>query len=576
MNTTYSLLPKTSEAFEQLAWSEIEPYYQELAATSLSAETLSPWLTQWSDLNALVDETLMRFEIATTRNIADQEIVQRQQHFLDAIYTQIQPQEQQLQQQLLDSGLEPAGFAVPLRIMHAEGAIFSEANLPLLNQERQLNVEYNQIIGSQMVTWEGEEVSTAALFPMLGEPSRERREQAWRTVSERRLVDRERLNTLWTSLVKLRQQIAQQAGYKNYREYSWQKLHRFDYTPEDCEAFHATIEQIIVPAASRIWEKRRQRLGIETLRPWDEKINPQQQKAPRRITDIDALLHQCHTVFNLVDPQLGSYFATMIKEQIFDLDDRPNKAPGGYNLALEVKRKPFIFGRALTVDDSLDLIFHEAGHAFHVLELLPIQYMHQRKEAFLPIEFAEVASTSMEYIGAMHLQQAGICTETEALQMRIQHLENTLLHLFPMIAQGDAFQHWVYTHPEQASDPVQCNQKWAELTQRFHPDIDWSGLDSELESDWQRILHFFGVPFYYIEYAFAGIGALQVWRNYLQDPQAAIQQYRHGLSLGTTRTLPELFEAAGARFTWDANMVQSLVDLIMHTIEELEAKAATV
>ncbi|GHO46806.1 M3 family oligoendopeptidase [Ktedonospora formicarum] len=570
----YTQLPQTSEEFESLRWADIEPWYQELTSTDLSTETLAPWLAQWSQLGALVDETRTRNEIECTRNTADQERAERQQRFLNEVNAPAQPYEQQLKQKLLESGLEVENFVGPMRNLRAEASIFNEANLPLLNEEQSLATEYLRVKGEQTVQWEGEEKSAASLHPVLLEHDRDRREQAWRTVSERQIADRETLNTLWTKNFQLRQEIARNAGYENYRDYRWLQVHRFDYTPEDCKAFLAAIEQVIVPAASKLWEKRRQKLGVETIRPWDTNVNPYEEVAPRLVTDIDEMLRQFQKLFQHIDPELGSYFETMIQEQLFDLDDRPSKAPGGYNLPYEVKRLPFIFGRVTSLTDAIDLICHEAGHAFHVFEMRQLPYLEQHREHSLPAEFAEVASTSMEFIGSMHLPDAGIATLEETALLRRAHLEHMILWLLPSVARGDAFQHWAYENPELAQDPAQCDQKWQELTQRFLPEVDWSGLDAVLKTGWQNILHFHCYPFYYVEYGFAALGAIQVWANYLKDPQAAIQQYRHALSLGATRTIPELFAAAGAQFAFDAEAVQSALDLLLQNLEELEATAS--
>ncbi|HEY7415913.1 MAG TPA: M3 family metallopeptidase, partial [Ktedonobacteraceae bacterium] len=398
---------------------------------------------------------------------------------------------------------------------------------------------------------------------------REVRERAWRLTAERQLTDRERLNTIWASLVRTRQQIAHNAGYASYRDYRWRQLLRFNYTPADCLAFHQAVEQVVVPAARRFLEERRQALNVETVRPWDISVNPWTKEPPRLVSDIDALLKQCAGAFHLIDPHLGSYFETMIQEQLLDLEDRPFKAHVGYELPLEVRKRPFIFGHVTSIRDVVWLIFHEAGHAFHVFEMSRLPYLHQRKEEVMPIEFAEVASTSMELIGSLYLHSAGFCTEAEAAQLRLQHLELVLLQI-PLCVRGDAFQHWVYEHPEQAVDPDACDQKWMELSYRFYPNINWHGLEPVLKAGWQQIPHFFGDPFYFIEYAFAAIGALQVWNNYQRDPQTALQQYRHALSLGATKPSPELFAAAGAQFKFDEPMLQDILQLITQNFEELK------
>ncbi len=566
----FTPLPSTSEEFEVLSWAEIEPWYRELLDSPLTQETLPAWLMQWSNLSALVDEVMMRFEIACTQNTADEKRAQRKQQFREEIYAPLQTLDQQIKERLLASGLEPEGFALPLRNLRAEAALYREENLPLLNEDKVQSDEYVQISGSQVVMWEGQEVAITALYSVLNDPDRARREQAWRTITGRQLMDREKLDAIWTKKMRLRQQIAHNAGFKDFRDYRWQQLLRFDYTPADCRTLHEAVARVIVPAASRLLEKQRQRLGVESLRPWDMDVNPRMSEAPRAVSDVDGLLQQCATAFHLIDPQLGSYFDMMLQEQLLDLEERANKAGGGYNLPLEVRRRPFIFGHVVAITDVVPLIFHEAGHAFHVFETIPLPYIQQRKEGAVPMEFAEVASTSMEFIGAMYLQQAGLCTQEEETQLRIQHLEGRLTGYLPVIIMGDAFQQWVYDNPEQAMEPEQCRQKWAELTRRYQPDIDWSGLESELQNGWQ-IEHFFTDPLYYIEYAFAALGAIQIWNNYLRDPQRAIQQYRYALSLGATGTVPELYAAAGAKFAFDEEILQLVLQLITRTVDELDA-----
>ena len=383
-----------------------------------------------------------------------------------------------MKQKLLASGLEPNGFALPLRKLRTEAALFREQNVPLLNTEEGLKTEYLRFGGSQTVTWEGREVAITALTPVLMEPDRGRRERAWRTLEARKLADRETISAHWQKEMQVRQQIASNAGYEMYRDYRWQQLFRFDYTPEDCQNFHRAVEQVIVPAASKIWAKRRQLLGVETIRPWDVKINPRPNTQPRYIADLGATLRQCATLFALIDPELGAYFDIMIREGLLDLEERPAKANRGYNLTMEALHRPFIFGKIQTVQETR-LILHEAGHAFQSFEMSALPFIQQRKEAFLPLEFAEVASTTMEFIGLTYLHQVGICSQEEAVQLRLAHLETVLIENLVRAIMVDAFQHWVYEHLEQARDPEQCTQQWRTLSQRYMPDIDWSGLEDE-------------------------------------------------------------------------------------------------
>jgi oligoendopeptidase F len=260
----------------------------------------------------------------------------------------------------------------------------------------------------------------------------------------------------------------------------------------------------------------------------------------------------------------------MVREGLLDVEERPAKANRGYSLALEALHRPFIFGKMQTVQE-IRLLLHEAGHAFHTFAMSPLPYLQQR-DAFLPMEFGEVASTTMEFVGLMHLHQAGICSQEEATRLRVAHLEAVLVEQLVRVVLVDAFQHWAYEHPEQAQHPEQCARHWSALSQRYLPDIDWSGLEEEQGNGWLFVRHIHCFPFYYLEYAFARIGALQIWNAYLQEPQQAVQQFRHALSLGATCAVPDLYAAAGASFSFDPATLRVVVELVTRAIEELEAQ----
>ncbi|QBD75046.1 peptidase M3 [Ktedonosporobacter rubrisoli] len=566
----FTPLPRTSEAFEQLSWSAIEPWYRELASATLTEETLQPWMNQWSHLSALVDETMSRHTLAVRQNISDVERKQRKQRFIDEIFASLQPYEQQIKERLLASGLIPPGFELPLRNLRAEASLYRQENQVLSQEDGALSDEYMQVFGSMKLIWEDQEVLLTSLS--LSHPERARRERVWRAIEERRSLERDRFNALWVKQIRIRQLIASNAGYASYRDYRWQQLLRFDYTPAESKAFHALIERVLVPASNQIWEQRRKRLRVEQLRPWDVSMDGRTDGTLPPITDVDALLRQSSFLFQLIDPRLGKYFAILRQEQLLDLQKSPVKALGGYVQALEVKHRPFIFGQVGSAEHIVRTLFHEAGHAFHVFEMAALPFIHQRKLAAVPLEFAEVTSTSMEFIAAMYLDKAGLCSEREAALVRLLHLEKMLANYLPEFIIGDTFQHWVYEHPEEALDLQACCQKWAELNRRYQPIIDWSGLETELSYGWQRIPHFFCYPLYVIEYAFAALGAIQIWRNYLRDPQEAMEQYLHALSLGATKTVPELYTAAGATFTFDETALQEAIQLVTRTMADLETR----
>ncbi len=571
----FNTLPATAQEFMDWNWAKIEPYYTDLLTRELNTDTVAAWLADWSTLGKLIHECFTRLSIATTLNTTDEAAVQRYHTYLQQISEPAQTAEQRLKEKLLASGLNPVGFELPLRNMRAEAAIFREANVPLSTEENKLGTEYDRIIGAQTVQWAGEERTLTQMKPVLQSDDRATREQAWRLIAERRLRDRPALNALWQKLLDLRRQQAANAGFADYRTLRWQEWKRFDYTPEDCEVFHAAIEQVVVPAATRVYERQRALLGVETLRPWDldrDDVYPPSRPPLYPFKTIDELVSKAENIFRQVDPELGEYFAIMRREKLLDLDNRKGKAPGGYQAALAVAKRPFIFMNAVGIHDDVQTLLHEGGHAFHLMETVHLPYMQQWHYS---AEMAEVASMSMELLASPYLTEAhgGYYSEPDAAHARIHHLEHILL-FWPYMAVVDAFQHWVYTHEDAAADPAQCDATWGSLWQRFIPGVDWSGMEDARVTGWHRKLHIFRIPFYYVDYGLAQIGALQVWRNAMSDQAGAVRQYRHALSLGGTRTIPEFFAAAGGKFSFDAATMGELVDLIEQSIDRLHGALA--
>jgi oligoendopeptidase F len=565
--------PASAEALSRWTWADIEPRYAELDKQPLDANTsqeaAAGWLAGWSQVRAHVIEMEARLYVATTVNTADEAAAANFQRFLDEVFPASEAADQKLKEKLLASGIEPAGFEVPLANMRAQAALYREANVPLLAKVQKLNNEYDRIIGAQTVTWDGQEVTLPQLEAVYEEPDRARREQAWRLIHQRRLDDRPAINALWGEYMQVRRQIAANADLgDDYRAYRWRELLRFDYTPEDCASFHDAIEQVVVPAAERAYERRKRRMGVERLRPWDLLVDARARPALSPFAEVDQLIAGCTRIFDHVDPALGGHFQRMQRDGLLDLDNRKNKAPGGYCHEFPAARQPFIFMNAVGIHDDVQTMLHEAGHAFHVYETAELPYVHQ---LHVGSEFAEVASMAMELLAAPYLaaEHGGFYTPAEAARARASHLEH-LLRFWPYMAVVDAFQHWVYTHPQQAVDPAACDAQWDALWGRFMRGVDWSGLDEIRATGWHRKLHIHQLPFYYVEYGLAQLGAVQVWHNAQDDQAGAVGRYRAALSLGGTRRLPELYAAAGARFAFDASTLQRAVNLIEATLAEID------
>jgi oligoendopeptidase F len=568
-------LPLTADVFTEWTWVEIAPFYENLQSHLITTTNVDAWLSAWTHLDNLIDETYTRRRLAINADTADEEAKQRFYNFLDQIIQPSQSAEQKLKEKLLASGLVPTGFKIPLRKMQATADLFHEENVQLLNDETKLANEYNNIVGAQSVIWDGEETTISQLQVVYQSPDRNRRRKAWELAAERQLQDRDSLNELWANLMNMRGQIAVNAGKETYRDYIWQSLARFDYTPDDCRSFHDAIESVVVPAATRIYERVRKARSFRSLRPWDlgrDTLYPVTQPPLTPFESVDELEARGATIFRKVDAQFGAYFDMMRKERLLDLENRKNKAPGARCASLPVRKRPYIFMNAIGVHDDVQTLLHETGHAFHVFESRHLPFSGQHH---VDMEFNEVASMAMELLASPYLaeSQGGFYDEEDASRALVEHLEHLIL-FWPYMATVDAFQHWVYENHEAATDPANCDAVWTELWQRFIPGVDWSGYGDAVATGWQRKQHIFRLPFYYIEYGLAQLGAVQVWKNALTDQAGAVAKYRKALSAGGTLTLPQLYTTAGAKFAFDEDTLCRAVELIETQIDFHRAKFA--
>lgn len=568
----FQTLPGQVDPFMDWPWEKIEPYYRELSDRPLQAQNVSGWLADWTRLIDLIGERFARLYVAVTLDTGDASAEARYHQFLDTVHPKAQAADQQLRERLLASGLEPPRFELPLLRMQTEAALFREENLPLLTQERKLASQYDKIAGAQTVPWEGQEITLQQLRVVLQSEDRDLRERAWRLAAARQLDDREAINRLWGEFMKLRGQLAENAGLPDYRAYRWKQMLRLDYTPEDSLQFQQAVEQAVVPAATRIYEKHRRRLGVPSLRPWDLDLDlfPVQRPGLPSYGSVAGLEETGERIFERVDPSFGAYFRTLRSEGLLDLPNRPGKAPGAYCQGFRTAKRPFIFMNAVGLSGDVRTLLHESGHAFHVFETSQLPYAQQRDAGR---EFNEVASMAQELLASPYLStdQGGFYSPEEAARFRLEHLEH-ILTFWPYMAVVDAFQHWVYQNHDLASNPDRCDAAWLELWQRFLPGVDWSGLEVEAMTGWHRKLHIHRYPFYYIEYGVAQLGAVQVWKNALEDQAGSVARYRKALSLGGTARLPELYREAGAKFAFDAETLGEAASLVEETIAMLEQR----
>ena len=565
-------LPESSAGFADATWETLAPLYRELELAPLDSATLEAWLARWSRLDELVTEAASLAMIAYTIDTADEAKKSAHLRFSTEVLPTLDEAEVALAKRFVAVGTDRADLQTALRRFRTAIDIFREANVPLVSEAEGLAAQYQQLTGGMSAEWYGERVPLPRLAPFLKRQDRTVREAAWRAANQPYVAARAELATLFDRMVSLRQTMAHNAGFADFRDYIFAAKCRFDYTPADCARLQEAIAQQVVPACLRALEQRRQRLGLDRLRPWDLAIDPWRATSPVPYQSVTELQETAARIFSAVDPELGGQFRTMISERLLDLESRPGKAPGGYCDTLHARGRPFVFMNAAGVAEDVTTLLHEAGHCFHAFASHARSFIWQRHPG---AESAELASMSMELLAAPHLAKpTGYYTDADAMSTRLEHLEDTLLSL-AHIASVDAFQSWIYTTPAGA-EALARDQAWLALRDRFEPGVDWSGLAPERVARWYRQLHIFLYPFYYIEYGIAQLGALQVWRNARRDPEQAVSAYRRFLALGATRPLPELYREAGVELLFDAGPIGELVAMVEAEMTELRgALAAT-
>jgi len=534
---------------------ELEPFVQELLARPLAtAADLRAWIVDWGELGSRVDAEWARRLTAMNRDTKSAALRDRLLKFQRGIMPAWQKHDDALTRRYLASPLRKelgAEFAVFDRDRRQAAEIFREENATLLAEAEGLAARFQEIQGSITVPFGGRELTKEQCAAELQATDRKVREAAYRALGKRMLAERDAIDDVYDELIALRHRIATNAGFDSYVDFRFAELCRFDYTPADCAAYHRAVEKVVVPAVRDLRALRRKRLGLEALRPYDLEVSLFGNEPRTLFTDQAGFVGLVRRVFEAVDPVFASDFDILVRNDLLDLMSRPGKSPGGYNCAVEDMRLPFIFYNAVGRRGDVRVMLHEGGHAFHTLATRNVDILPYRSS---PTEFGEVASMSMELFGLERLQ--GILDEQEFREYVFGQLDRTL-GTFTLVALIDAFQAWIYAHPDHTREERRA--KWVELSGRFGPDVDWAGLDEIRDNGWQRIPHLFSHPLYFIEYGIAEIGALQMWKREKENHAAAVAGYRRALALGGSRPLPELFQAAGIRFAMDERILGELI-----------------
>ncbi|HEY0273189.1 MAG TPA: M3 family oligoendopeptidase [Chitinophaga sp.] len=573
MDTATAHIKKTPrhflpEDFTVTTWDALAPYFQDLQDRPLDTPAaLEQWLRDISELEAVVSEDACWRQIRMTCDTTDPALEEAFTYFCMEIQPKMQPIVNILNQRLLDSPfsaqVQTPGFDIYLRNTRNQVSLYREENVPLFADLSVMAQQYGVISGKMTIKVGEKEYTLQQAAKFLEGSDRNLREEVYRKTMERRLQDRAALDKLYTDLVQKRHQVAVNAGFENYRDYKFRELGRFDYTKEDCFQFHAAVREHIVPLVKSSLQRQKAKLGLDVLRPWDTEAEPAGTRPLEPFHTGEELVNKAIATFDALDPFFGECLRVMKSMGRLDLESRIGKAPGGYNCPLAETGVPFIFMNAAGQMKDLTTMVHEGGHAVHSFLSHPLS-LSAFKE--YPMEIAEVASMSMELFTMDHWD-IFFSDQAELQRAKLQQLERAIT-IFPWIATIDKFQHWVYEHPQHTE--AERTAAWLNILEEFSPnEVDFSGLEEARAASWQRQLHLFEVPFYYIEYGIAQLGAIAMWKQYRENKTQALGNYQRALSLGNTRSLPELYKAAGIRFDFSPAYVKELADFVQAEIEKI-------
>lgn len=549
------------------SWDVLSPYFDQLLSREIhSVNDLENWLKDRSELEAFVSEDLAWRYVRMTCDTENKELEKAYLFFVTEIEPQIAPLSDKLNRKLVSckyiDELDQEKYFIYLRSIKKEIDLFREENVPLFAEISTESQKYGAIIGSLSVELDGKELTLQQASNYLKNPDRAKREEAFNKIQEKRLEKAAELDELFNRLVSLRHKVALNAGFENFRDYMFAAMGRFDYTPQDCFAFHDAIQQEVMPLVKQFTEKRQQELG-HTLRPWDMEVDTKNREALEPFTSGKDLLDRTVKCFRKVDDYFAWCIETMDNMERLDLESRKGKAPGGYNYPMAETGVPFIFMNAASSTRDVETMVHEGGHAVHSFLSKDLELAAFKS---CPSEVAELASMSMELI-SYDGQDEFYRTPEELNRAKEEHLEG-IIKILPWIATIDKFQHWIYTHPTHTAEERKAY--WIELSKEFGTGmVDWSGYEMAQAYTWQKQLHLYEVPFYYIEYGMAQLGALAVWRNFLKDKKAAVQQYKEALSLGYTKTIGEIYKTAGVEFNFSAPYIKELMVFVKAELAKL-------
>ena len=563
--------PFLPNPFVVLSKDNVLPLYDQLINRGIdSLSDYHSFLQDVSDLESALSEDMAWRYIRMTCDTQNKDHETAYLTFVQDIQPHLSPLEDQINRKIVESVYamdwrnENAGNEIYMRGLQGAVEIFRDANIPLQSELATLAQEYSSIQGNMSIEWEGQTITLQQANNILMQTDREKREKVWHMMQERRSEDTQKLNDLFDQMVSLRQEVAVNAGFENFRDYMFKAMGRYDYNVDACKDFHKSVETSVVPMLKSLMQERKKQMNLGTLKPWDTQVDPLGRAPLKPFNNGDDLLSKGIDCLDRVDPFFGECIKTMQSHNLLDLNSRLGKAPGGYNYPLAKTNMPFIFMNASGNLRDVETLVHEAGHAIHSFQMAPLALNAYKNT---PSEVAELASMSMELL-TMNTWDAYFNDEHLLNRAKAEQLEG-ILGTLPWIAQVDAFQHWIYENPTHTQE--ERTAKWLELSNRFGSgEVDYSGFESALNNSWHKQLHIFEVPFYYIEYGFAQLGAIGVWRNYITQGQMALENYKAFLKLGNTESIPKVYETAGVKFEFSEAYIQELMGFVKSELVKIQ------
>lgn len=558
-----------TENFTVTTWEALKPFFDNLLVRKIeSADDLKNWLHDRSELESVISENMAWRYIRMTCYTENEEYSKAYQDFIQNIQPQIAPVSDQLNKKVaaspfLDRAANDEGYDIMVRSLKKDIEIFRDENVPLFTEINTETQKYAQVSGAMTITWEDKEITLPQAGVILMSTDRQKREEAYTKITTRRLQDKELLDKLFSTLIDLRHRVSTNAGFTNFRDYMFKALGRFDYTPQDCFKFHEAIQREVVPILNTLAKERKESLKVSSLRPWDKAVDPEGRDALKPFSNGSELTEKTIEVFKKLDPFLGQCLEVMKAMGHLDLESRKGKAPGGYNYPLAEIGVPFIFMNATSTLRDMVTIMHEGGHAIHnfLTRDLPLNDFKST-----PSEVAELASMSMELISMDHWD-IFFTNEADLKRAKREHLED-IMETLPWVATIDKYQHWLYENPTHSVEDRRA--QWNKIFDEFaDTETDWSGLQEAKDYLWQKQLHLYEVPFYYIEYGMAQLGAIAVWRNFRNDSAKGLQGYQNALKLGYMRSIPEIYKAAGIKFDFSRAYIKELMDFVKRELDKI-------